>query len=201
HHITACVLSRKSTRPAAERGRNHQKCHRPQKLPSREGLNQALPAPTANAKRQGTMNSRQHAASHGGRHDWLGTGMRSFLPNDFGVQLQALRHAMTGLYRTFLRLPAATPSWAAVTWERWFARVRARGRFVPVEIRTSAGIPSAAWSRRIIGSVSERLPDKTSETRAREPIRGSSSRLDKPSCSQRTRIASRGSRGSIGQVR
>ena len=59
----------------------------------------------------------------------------------------------------------------------------------------------AAWILRIMGRVRVRLPSKTSATLAREPMRGSSSFRDHPSCSMRALIASTGSGGGIGHCR
>ena len=54
-------------------------------------------------------------------------------------------------------------------------------------IRTSARRSSPLARRRIIGSVNARFRDRTSETRPREPIIGSTSRCRRFFCSMRTR--------------
>jgi hypothetical protein len=66
-------------------------------------------------------------------------------------------------------------------------------------IRTSAPRSSPFASRRIIGSVSARLRDRTSDTRPLDPIMDSRSRRLRFFCSIRIRIASIGSGASIVQ--
>ena len=58
---------------------------------------------------------------------------------------------------------------------------------------TSAGIPRWSWSARAIGIVIARLPDRTSETFARLPMNGISSRGLRPACSMRNSMAATGS--------